>query len=95
MCLADALPRLPGSVPIYGSGGFCHYTPDSCAIRCRAGSTTAFDSVKIKVGRDAEADPERVALVRSIVGPDVEVMVDANGANNPHRTPSMGPALPR
>jgi L-alanine-DL-glutamate epimerase-like enolase superfamily enzyme len=40
--------------------------------------------VKIKVGRDALADPDRVALVRSVVGPDAQVMVDANGANNVH-----------
>ena len=41
-----------------------------------------FGAVKIKVGRDGDADPERVALVRSVVGPDVRMMVDANGANN-------------
>ena len=39
--------------------------------------------MKIKVGRDAVADPRRVALVRSVAGDDVEVMVDANGANDP------------
>jgi L-alanine-DL-glutamate epimerase-like enolase superfamily enzyme len=69
-------------VPIYGSGGFCDYTPDQLRDQAEGWAQHGFGSVKIKVGRDAKADPERVALVRSIVGDDVEVMVDANGANN-------------
>ena len=36
--------------------------------------------MKIKVGRDKLADPARVELVQSVVGPNVEVMVDGNGA---------------
>jgi L-alanine-DL-glutamate epimerase-like enolase superfamily enzyme len=34
----------------------------------------------MKVGRDPAADERRVALAREAVGPDVELMVDANGA---------------
>src|SRR5947209_5577513 len=83
VCLADALPRFRESVPIYGSGGFTSYTPDELRDQVQGWVDNGFNSVKIKVGRDAKADPERVALVRSIVGPDAEVMVDANGANSP------------
>jgi L-alanine-DL-glutamate epimerase-like enolase superfamily enzyme len=36
--------------------------------------------VKIKVGRDPDADPARVAMAREAIGPNVELMVDANGA---------------
>jgi L-alanine-DL-glutamate epimerase-like enolase superfamily enzyme len=82
ICLADALPRYRQSVPIYGSGGFCHYTADQLSQQVHGWMDDGFTSVKIKVGRDADADPERVALVRSVVGPDVDVMVDANGANS-------------
>lgn len=82
ICLADALPRFRESVPIYGSGGFCDYTPDQLGEQVQGWMDMGLRSVKIKVGRDADADPERVALVRSVVGPDVDVMVDANGANN-------------
>ncbi|HEY1524561.1 MAG TPA: enolase C-terminal domain-like protein [Solirubrobacteraceae bacterium] len=82
VCLADALPRYRESVPIYGSGGFCDYTPEQLGEQVQGWMDDGFRSVKIKVGRDADADPERVALVRSVAGPDVDVMVDANGANN-------------
>ncbi len=79
--LADLLPRYRESVPIYGSGGFCNYTPEQLGDQVQGWVESGFRSIKIKVGRSAEDDPERVALVRSIAGPDVEVMVDANGAN--------------
>ena len=83
VCLADALPRFRESVPIYGSGGFCNYSPDELREQVRGWVDDGFRSVKIKVGRDAVADPRRVELVRSVAGDEVEVMVDANGANNP------------
>jgi L-alanine-DL-glutamate epimerase-like enolase superfamily enzyme len=83
VCLADALPRFRESVPVYGSGGFTSYTPDELSEQIEGWVRDGFRSVKIKVGRDAKADPERVALVRSVAGDDIEVMVDANGANTP------------
>jgi L-alanine-DL-glutamate epimerase-like enolase superfamily enzyme len=83
VCLADLLPRYRDSVPIYASGGFCNYSPDELREQVQGWIDDGFRSVKIKVGRDAKADPERVGLVRSVAGPDAEVMVDANGANNP------------
>jgi L-alanine-DL-glutamate epimerase-like enolase superfamily enzyme len=78
--LADALPRFHQSVPIYGSGGFCNYTRTQLADQVREWVSAGFRSVKIKVGRDKTADLGRVDEVRSIVGPNVEVMVDGNGA---------------
>ncbi len=83
VCLADALPRFHESVPIYGSGGFTSYTPEQMREQVESWMTGGFRSVKIKVGRDKQADPERVKLVRSIVGHDVDVMVDGNGAYVP------------
>jgi L-alanine-DL-glutamate epimerase-like enolase superfamily enzyme len=83
VCLADALPRFRDSVPVYGSGGFTSYTPDQLSEQIEGWVQDGFRSMKIKVGRDAKADPDRVALVRTVAGDDVEVMVDANGANTP------------
>jgi len=83
VALADLLPRFRDSVPIYGSGGFCNYTLEQLGDQVRGWVAQGFRSIKIKVGRDAEADPERVRLVRDIAGPELEVMVDANGANQP------------
>jgi L-alanine-DL-glutamate epimerase-like enolase superfamily enzyme len=85
LSLADVLPHFRDSVPVYGSGGFCDYTAEQLRQQVEGWVAEGFSSVKIKVGRDAQADPERVALVRSVVGPDVQLMVDANGANNVHQ----------
>jgi L-alanine-DL-glutamate epimerase-like enolase superfamily enzyme len=83
VCLADALPRFHESVPIYASGGFCNYTHDQLREQVRSWARAGFRSMKIKVGRDKERDPARVELVRSVVGPDVELMIDGNGAYAP------------
>jgi L-alanine-DL-glutamate epimerase-like enolase superfamily enzyme len=78
--LADALPRVRESVPIYGSGGFTSYSEQRLREQLRAWVRSGIRAVKIKVGRDPEADPRRVAIARDEVGPNVELMVDANGA---------------
>jgi len=39
--------------------------------------------VKIKVGREPERDPKRLALCREVLGEEVELMVDANGSFSP------------
>ena len=78
--LADALPRFRDSVPIYGSGGFTSYDADALREQARGWVRAGMRSVKIKVGRDPDADPERIKVVREVIGPNVELMVDANGA---------------
>jgi L-alanine-DL-glutamate epimerase-like enolase superfamily enzyme len=78
--LADLLPRFREGAPVYGSGGFTSYTPAELRSQAEGWHEAGFASVKIKVGRDPAADPERLRIVRDVVGPDVELMVDANGA---------------
>jgi L-alanine-DL-glutamate epimerase-like enolase superfamily enzyme len=78
--LADALPRLRDSVPIYGSGGFTSYDEGRLAEQLRHWIDSGIRSVKIKVGRDPDADPARVAFAREVIGPNAALMVDANGA---------------
>jgi L-alanine-DL-glutamate epimerase-like enolase superfamily enzyme len=83
VCLADALPRFHERVAIYGSGGFTNYTDEQLREQASQWMRWGADRVKIKVGREKERDPGRVELVRSVVGPNVEVMVDGNGAYTP------------
>jgi L-alanine-DL-glutamate epimerase-like enolase superfamily enzyme len=83
VCLADALPRFHESVPIYGSGGFTNYSDQQLRDQVREWIERGFRSVKIKVGRDKVMDPGRVEIVRQVGGPDIEVMVDGNGAYAP------------
>jgi L-alanine-DL-glutamate epimerase-like enolase superfamily enzyme len=78
--LADALPRFHSGVEIYGSGGFTSYSLDRLAEQLRGWVEQGIHRVKIKVGRDPGADPERLDAAREAIGPNVELMVDANGA---------------
>jgi L-alanine-DL-glutamate epimerase-like enolase superfamily enzyme len=78
--LADALPRARDSVPIYGSGGFTSYPEARLREQLAGWVERGIPRVKMKVGRDPEHDAARVAAARDVIGPDVELMVDANGA---------------
>jgi L-alanine-DL-glutamate epimerase-like enolase superfamily enzyme len=78
--LADALPRIHESVPIYGSGGFTSYDEGQLRRQLRGWIESGIRSVKMKVGREPELDPARVAAARDEIGPNAELMVDANGA---------------
>jgi L-alanine-DL-glutamate epimerase-like enolase superfamily enzyme len=78
--LADALPRLRESVPVYGSGGFTSYDEQQLRRQLRGWIESGIHAVKMKVGRDPDADPARVAAARDEIGPNAGLMVDANGA---------------
>ncbi|MDQ2075374.1 enolase C-terminal domain-like protein [Marinimicrobium sp. ABcell2] len=70
-------------VPVYGSGGFTTYTDEQLRSQLADWMELGLTAVKIKLGLILEEDIRRVALAREVVGPDVELMVDANGAYNP------------
>ena len=92
ICLWDVMGRSLG-VPIHrllgGTGrktlrayASSIFVEDDNATRAAAEelAATRFRAVKLKVGGDLDRDIARVALVRSILGPDVELYVDANWA---------------
>jgi L-alanine-DL-glutamate epimerase-like enolase superfamily enzyme len=87
--LCGLLGRRREAVPIYGSGGFCSYTDDQLREQLGGWAGQGFERVKMKVGRDAAADPHRVAVAREAIGSDVELMVDANGAWAPAHARDM------
>jgi L-alanine-DL-glutamate epimerase-like enolase superfamily enzyme len=78
--LADALPRFHSRVPIYGSGGFTSYSAERLGEQLAGWVERGIPRVKIKVGRDPAGDPARLDTARAAIGPDAELMVDANGA---------------
>jgi len=67
-------------VAIYGSGGFTSYTNQQLAKQLSGWVQQGLARVKMKIGRDASADRERVCAARQAIGEDVELFVDANGA---------------
>ena len=61
-------------------GGWINFDYATLIDDCKAAVDQGFRGVKLKVGQpDADADLRRIAGVREEVGPDIQVMVDANG----------------
>ncbi|HEY7076411.1 MAG TPA: enolase C-terminal domain-like protein [Solirubrobacteraceae bacterium] len=87
--LCGLLGRRREAVEIYGSGGFTSYSDEQLRDQLGGWAKQGMSRVKLKVGRDHAADPHRVAVAREAVGPDVELMVDANGAWSPERALAM------
>ncbi|MGC9354491.1 MAG: aminotransferase class I/II-fold pyridoxal phosphate-dependent enzyme [Mariniphaga sp.] len=66
-------------VPVYGSGGWLSYTPDELVDEVACYKKRGFQAVKIKVGSsDWRKDLERLKMVRSTVGRNIGIMMDAN-----------------
>lgn len=83
--LADLLGRRHDGVAVYGSGGFTSYSLERLREQAAGWRDAGIDRVKVKVGREPAADGERLRAVRDVVGDEVRLMVDANGAFTPQR----------
>jgi L-alanine-DL-glutamate epimerase-like enolase superfamily enzyme len=78
--LVSLLDSTRAEVPIYGSGGFTSASSRQVAEQLRGWAELGIPRVKMKVGRDPDADPARVAAARDAIGTDADLYVDANGA---------------
>jgi L-alanine-DL-glutamate epimerase-like enolase superfamily enzyme len=78
--VADGLGPHRDAVPAYGSGGFTSLTDAELADQLGGWAADGLAAVKMKVGREPDRDPERVAVARRAVGDGVALFVDANGA---------------
>ena len=78
--LVTLLGQVRESAQVYGSGGFTSYTVDELQKQLSGWTDSGICSVKMKAGRDARADRERVAKAREAIGGECELFVDANGA---------------
>lgn len=77
--LLDLFGAVRDSVAVYGSGGFTSYSEDRLAEQLGGWAREGIARVKMKVGRDPDADPHRVQVARQAIGDTVELFVDANG----------------
>lgn len=68
------------SIRAYGSGGFTSYSIERLREQLGGWADDGLTAVKMKVGRDADGDIDRVAAAREAIGDEVELFVDANGA---------------
>ncbi len=60
------------------SAGWLGYDDDKVRRLCHEAVADGFDHVKLKVGRNLEDDLRRTRIAREVIGPDRELMVDAN-----------------
>src|ERR1041384_994475 len=80
LSLLGLLGKIRDRVPVYGSGGFTSYSLEQLQSQLAGWATAGIRAVKMKIGRDRTADPQRVQAARSAIGSDVGLFVDANGA---------------
>jgi D-galactarolactone cycloisomerase len=70
-------------------------TPEESARTARAFLDEGFGAVKMKVGVDVRQDLDCLAAIRAEVGPDVDVMVDANQSYSADLAVKIGRELER
>jgi L-alanine-DL-glutamate epimerase-like enolase superfamily enzyme len=68
------------SASVYGSGGFTSYSEHQLQDQLAGWVEQGIPRVKMKIGRDSQADLKRVRDARQAIGRDTELFVDANGA---------------
>jgi L-alanine-DL-glutamate epimerase-like enolase superfamily enzyme len=68
------------AVPIYGSGGFTSYSVERLCDQLSGWVADGIPRVKMKIGRDPDADIERISAARAAIGERAQLFVDANGA---------------
>jgi L-alanine-DL-glutamate epimerase-like enolase superfamily enzyme len=91
--LATLLGRRRDGIEAYGSGGFTTYTDAELQAQLGGWAEDGFGRVKLKVGSDPAADPARVRAAREAIGPEVELMVDGNGAWRPDGALAIAAAI--
>lgn len=75
------------SLPIYASGGL-DKAADAFIAELREYQQAGLRAVKIRIGHGVRRDCERVRLAREVLGPDIEIMVDAVQGHNPEPWPA-------
>jgi L-alanine-DL-glutamate epimerase-like enolase superfamily enzyme len=96
--LAKLLGIVHETVPVYGSGGFTTYSDDRMTQQLTGWTREQhLPRVKIKIGESWGAhearDLARIARARAIIGPDVELYVDANGGYQRKQAVRMAGAM--
>ena len=77
--IPELLGRRHDRQPAYGSGVNLHYALDDLVAQVERWVAAGFGAVKIKVGKpDPAEDVDRLAAVRSVLGADRGLMIDAN-----------------
>jgi L-alanine-DL-glutamate epimerase-like enolase superfamily enzyme len=77
--VAQLLGRKHDRLPVYGSGINLHYPLPDLVAQAERWVAAGYQAVKVKVGKsDPREDVDRMQAVREVIGPDRELMIDAN-----------------
>ena len=77
--LVSLLGAAHDGIAVYGSGGFTSYSLERLRDQLAGWVASGIHDVKMKIGRDPGADPERVREARRAIGGTAGLYVDANG----------------
>ncbi|MCA9163018.1 MAG: hypothetical protein KDA62_08565 [Planctomycetales bacterium] len=88
--LIDLLGGVRDRVAIYGSGGFTSYDIFKLKQQLCGWQAQGISQFKMKVGRQPDADLQRVGAAREAVGPEARLFVDANGAYDVKQALTLG-----
>jgi D-galactarolactone cycloisomerase len=80
-----------GRMPAYASG----INPDSAVAQAEEARAAGFRAFKLKIGFGADVDLDNLAAIRSRLGPDAPIAVDANQAWDLDEAIAMSRALAR
>lgn len=83
----------PRPVPLYGSGGWLSYSTEELVDEVAGYVKRGFRAVKVKVGSNLSNDLERLTKVKEAVGPDVNIMIDANQGLSPDSAIQLAKAV--
>lgn len=72
-------------VPVYATGLMLEKDPGAIGELAQAYVERGFRGMKLKIGQDLQQDLATVRLLRESLGPDLKLMVDANGGYD-HKT---------
>ncbi len=78
--LVTLLGAVRDAAPVYGSGGFTSYSIEQLEAQLGGWADAGIRRVKMKIGTEPGDDFHRVLAAREVIGDDVELFVDANGA---------------
>ena len=91
--LALLLGQVRETVPVYGSGGFTSYSMDRLRGQMEDWVVEGIPRVKMKIGLDIRDERNRVREVRSAIGLEPELFVDASGAFDRKQALAMADVL--
>jgi L-alanine-DL-glutamate epimerase-like enolase superfamily enzyme len=96
--VSQLLGAVRDTVPVYGSGGFTTYDEHAAGAQLRQWTETqGIARVKIKIGESWGSAPARdlarIAFARTVIGPEVELYVDANGGYTRKQAVRMAHAM--